>query len=268
MENIIFKIQNTLCSYNGQKVVLNIRNLIIPSGNIIFFVGPSGIGKSTILETLGMMNDTILSSDVFEYKNNDMRGLWHGKYKRQLEELRNNEFSFIFQQNNLMPNFSAQENAMTAALFQGFSSSRATKEVKEVFRILNLPTDDRPIYEYSGGQQQRIAFARAILPNFSVLFGDEPTGNLDSNSAENLMQIISNVVRQKNATAIIVSHDMHLAIKYADMIVQIQRNEVENQVQGLIDDNSIYVKENEEWRNLTKQYTGDSLYNKLINELK
>ena len=242
MENIIFKIQNTLCSYDGQKVVLDIRNLVIPYGNIIFFVGPSGIGKSTILETLGMMNDTLLHSDVFEYKNKDMRGLWQGKHRKQLEELRNNEFSFIFQQNNLMPNFSAQENAMTAALFQGVSSKQAAKEVKEVFRVLNLPTDDRPIYEYSGGQQQRIAFARAILPNFSVLFGDEPTGNLDSNSAENLMQIISDVVHKKNATAIIVSHDMHLATKYADMIVQIQKNEVDNQVQGLIDDNSIYVK--------------------------
>ena len=132
MENIIFKIQNTLCSYDGQKVVLDIRNLVIPYGNIIFFVGPSGIGKSTILETLGMMNDTLLHSDVFENKNKDMRGLWQGKHRKQLEELRNNEFSFIFQQNNLMPNFSAQENAMTAALFQGVSSKQAAKEVKEV----------------------------------------------------------------------------------------------------------------------------------------
>lgn len=273
MENIIFNLQNTECSYDGKKVVLDIKKLLIPAGNIIFFVGPSGIGKSTILETLGMMNNTILTSDVFEYKKHDMRSLWKSRNSAKLAELRNNEFSFIFQQNNLMPNFSAQENAMTAALFQGMPIAEAIKKVKDAFTVLDLPFDDRPIYKYSGGQQQRIAFARAIIPNFSVLFGDEPTGNLDINTAETLMQKLSKVVHQINATAIIVSHDMHLATKYADMIVQIQKNEIKNEngkveVRGQIDENSIYTKDGQLWRHQAEQYTNDKLYNKLINELK
>lgn len=268
MENLIFNLQNTLCSYDGQKVVLNIKKLAIPAGNIVFFVGPSGIGKSTILETLGMMNNTLLSSELFEYKGQDMRSFWKSKYQTKLTDLRNNDFSFIFQQNNLMPNFSAQENAMAAALFQGMPIVQASKKVKEVFDILELPTDDRPISKYSGGQQQRIAFARAIIPNFSVLFGDEPTGNLDSNTAEELMQFISKDVHQKNATAIIVSHDMHLATKYADRIIQIQKNETEQTVQGLIDDNSIYVRNGQWWLHRNEQYTDEKLYCKLINELK
>lgn len=268
MKNILFNLQNTLCSYDGQKVVLDIKKLVIPAGNIVFFVGPSGIGKSTILETLGMMNNTLLSSDMFEYKGQDMRSLWKRKYQTKLNELRNNEFSFIFQQNNLMPNFSAQENAMTAALFQGMPIAKAIKKVKNAFTVLELPIDDRPIYEYSGGQQQRIAFARAIIPNFSVLFGDEPTGNLDTNTAENLMQKLSEVVHQINATAIIVSHDMYLATKYADMILQIRKEENEGEVHGLIDENSIYVKKEQIWQHLSEQYTDDKLYGKLIDELK
>ena len=268
MENIIFNLQNTRCSYDGQKVVLEVKKLVIPADNVIFCVGPSGIGKSTILETLGMMNNTLLSSDMFEYNGHDMRSLWESKHQTKLTELRNNDFSFIFQQNNLMPNFSAQENAMTAALFQGMPIAQASKKVKEIINILKLPIDDRQVSKLSGGQQQRVAFVRAILPDFSVLFGDEPTGNLDSNTAEELMQFISKDVHQKNATAIIVSHDMHLATKYADMIIQIQKKETEQTVQGLIDENSIYVRNGKWWLHQNEQYTDEKLYNKLINELK
>ena len=272
MKNILFNLQNTLCSYDGQKVVLDIKKLVIPAGNIVFFVGPSGIGKSTILETLGMMNNTLLSSDVFEYKGQDMRSLWESKHQTKLTELRNNDFSFIFQQNNLMPNFSAHENAMTAALFQGMKISEAAKKLKEVFNRLDLPSDDRPISEFSGGQQQRISFVRAILPKFSVLFGDEPTGNLDCNTAETLMQFISDEVHQNQTTAIIVSHDMHLATKYADRIIQIRKvkskEEIEEQEYGLIDSQSVFVKEEGYWIHQSEQYTNETLYNKLINELK
>ena len=266
MENIIFELQNTLCSYDGRRIVLNIKELTIPIGNIIFFVGPSGIGKSTILETLGMMNNTLHSSDKFTYNTLDMRQMWRNQ--RELTKLRNNDFSFIFQQNNLMPNFSAHENAMTAALFQGMKISEAAKKLREVFNRLGLPDDDRPISEFSGGQQQRIAFVRAILPKFSVLFGDEPTGNLDCNTAETLMQFISDEVHQNQTTAIIVSHDMHLATKYADRIIQIRKVESKEQEYGLIDSQSVFVKEEGYWRHQSEQYTNETLYNKLINELK
>lgn len=279
-DNILFNLQNIKCSYNGQKVVLNIKKLTIPAGKIIFIVGPSGIGKSTILETLGMMNNTLLSSDMFKYKGQDLSSLW--QRQTALTELRKTDFSFIFQENNLMLNFSAKENAMIAALFKGMTYEKVSEEVEKVFEKLELPLDDGPVCNISGGQKQRIAFARAILPNYSVLFGDEPTGNLDSTTAEKLMQIIRDEVhpKEENAilegwkkSAIIVSHDMHLAVKYADMIIQIQQtehmeNETEHFVQGLIDDNSIYVRKVQWWLHQNEQYTDEKLYSKLINGLK
>lgn len=272
MKKILYDIENTHCSYDGAKVVLEIEHLTIPERKIIFFVGPSGVGKSTILETLGMMNNTILSSSKFEYKGNEMSTLWLPEHRRKLSVLRNSDFSFIFQQNNLMPNFSAYENAMTAALFQGLSTEQARIKVCDVFSLLNLPKEDRYIHEYSGGQQQRIAFARAIIPNFAVLFGDEPTGNLDSFSADNLIGILSNVIHERRATAIIVSHDIRLALKYADMIVQIQKcTTVENNRKssyGKIDNLCVYEKINDSWLNMEKNYDEEKLFAKLIKELK
>jgi len=270
MDNVLYNIQKTQCSYDGRKVVLDIEHLTIPQGEIIFFVGPSGVGKSTILETLGMMNNTILSSSVFEYKGQDMTRMWNFKHRHALSLLRNNDFSFIFQQNNLMHNFSAYENAMTAALFQGLNENQTRLNVRNVFSRLGLPVEDRYIHEYSGGQQQRISFARAIIPHFSVLFGDEPTGNLDSFSANNLIGVLVEVIREKRATAIIVSHDIRLALKYADMIVQIQKcAEVNNpeQIFGKINEDSIYIRDEKKWNNINKNFTEEDLFTKLIKEL-
>ena len=272
MKEILYDIENTQCAYDEEKIILEIEHLIIPEGKIIFFVGPSGVGKSTILDTLGMMNNTIHSSSKFKYKGRDMAKLWLPEYKQELSLLRNSDFSFIFQQNNLMPNFSAYENAMTAALFQGQNREQVRKKVRDVFERLDLPKEDRDIQEYSGGQQQRIAFARAIIPNFSVLFGDEPTGNLDCVSADNLINVLSTIIREKGVTAIIVSHDIHLALKYADMIVQIQKKKrIENDKEvsyGVIDEFSIYKKNNQLWYNLDMNYSDQDLHKKFIEELR
>ena len=265
MANNIFEIENLKCAYaDGGNVVLEIERLQIPEGRIVFFVGPSGIGKSTILETLGFMNNTIASVGKFEYCGADVSKAWSWPDER-ISNFRNSDFSFIFQENNLMPNFSAYENIMTTALFQGEAIVAASQSTRKVLEQLNLPTNDRPISQYSGGQRQRLAFARAILPNFKVLFGDEPTGNLDAKSADNLMKVMADIIHQRQATAVIVSHDMHLATEYADIIVEINRRGEGNQSFGYIDSQSIFNRENDEWLWIDKKFSKAELQQKLMN---
>lgn len=250
MNRNIFEISELICSYyrDLNQPVLHIVNLTIPRGKIVFFVGPSGIGKSTILETLGLMNNTIASVEKFEYDGMDLSVAWKWNDSR-LSDFRKSEYSFIFQENNLMPNFSAYENVMITAMFQGMSKYVASQSAEIIIdEIMKEDTRwpakeeiaKRPISSFSGGQRQRLAFARAILPNFSVLFGDEPTGNLDSGSAERLMDILTAKVRDKHSTAIIVSHDLKLACEYADMIVKIRKSD--NGEFGIIDDASCYYR--------------------------
>lgn len=287
MENI-FDIQNLKCSYKKtgevrpSDLVLEIDSLQIPKGKVVFFVGPSGVGKSTILETLGFMNKTIVSVDTFNYCGQDVKSVWEWD-DNKISGFRNSEFSFVFQQCNLMDNFTAYENVMATALIQGMDWNEARKKTHHVLELLELPAnEDRPIYEYSGGQRQRLAFARAILPTFNVIFGDEPTGNLDPKTAENLMELLTTVVRKENASAIIVSHDMHLAIDYADMIVQIQRVAIEEEKEppqenknqevkhkGLINASSFYEKqENMLWLHCGQEYTNNDLLMKLMEEMR
>lgn len=277
MENI-FDIQNLKCSYKKtgkvrpSDLVLEIDSLQIPKGKVVFFVGPSGVGKSTILETLGFMNKTIVSVDTFNYCGQDVKSVWEWD-DNKISDFRNSEFSFVFQQCNLMDNFTAYENVMATALIQGMNWNEARKKTHHVLELMQLPAnEDRPIYEYSGGQRQRLAFARAILPTFNVIFGDEPTGNLDPKSAENLMELLTSVVRKENASAIIVSHDMHLAVDYADMIVQIQHVAIEGEEEkhkGLINASSFYEKkENMQWLHCGQEYTNNDLLMKLMEEMR
>ena len=267
MQDVIYHIEDLDCSYNGDKTVLHIDNLNVPYGKVVFFVGPSGIGKSTILETLGFMTKTIKHVGKFEYKGMDVSNLWSCN-DNKLSSFRMKEFSFVFQQNNLMPNFTAYENIMTPALFQGMDFDKARKETKRILGIIDLPTEDRVVSEYSGGQRQRLALARAILPNFSVLFADEPTGNLDSANADNLMKLIVNSVKEKTSNAIIVSHDINLSIKYADIIVLLKRDDTKDC--GMIDDSCAYEKENGGWTNgidiFTDMSMGEFLNRSLHNE--
>lgn len=273
MEDIIYTIRNMYCSYDKNKsksdAVLHVKELDIPRGKVIFFVGPSGVGKSTILETLGLMNNTLAYAEVFDYAGRDLRNAWNWKDKEK-SAFRNKEFSFIFQQNNLMPNFSAHDNIITASLFQGESEFLARKRTIDILKKLDLPIEDRPISQYSGGQKQRIAFARAVLPTFSVFFGDEPTGNLDCKSAERLMKLMVEAIHERNSTAIIVSHDIPLAVKYADEIVQIVKIPHPlnpNDFIGFIDNSCAYIRKNEKWHNSMSTLDEEEIRVKLIEAL-
>lgn len=271
----LYEISNLRCSYDKQyvegqsKVVLEINHLLIPKGKKIFIVGESGIGKSTILETLGLMNNTIVPDgkaklQFFDEQNVavDLTLLWYRRSDKVLSDFRRKHYSFIFQSTNLMRNFTAFENISFTRMLQGYTKYSCFKSTRKVLADLGLEhiDEERMAQELSGGQQQRLAFARAILPEFTVLFGDEPTGNLDAENAVRVMQVLSEKLDDlKEASAIIVSHDMHLAVTFADVIIKI-RKEIrpkkheydEDVTYGVIDDTCVYVPDADEglgWTN-------------------
>lgn len=228
----LFVINNLQCSYNGSDVVLDIDELIIPRGKLIAILGVSGAGKSTILETLGLMNKTFVNGSKISFHDRNEQvfnyeRLWNDKNQLDIEKIRRDHFSFIFQETNLMQNFTAYENVCLSQMLQGITKSEAFSKASQSMKDIGLSEidADQKAYELSGGQRQRIAFVRAITPEYSVLFGDEPTGNLDEKSSFDLMAIIRDDVQKKNVSAIIVTHNIKLSAEFADIIMVITKQD-------------------------------------------
>ena len=275
----LFEIHNLRCSYDKHyrervsKTVLHIDDLVLPKGKKIFIVGESGIGKSTILEVLGMMNNTIVPDKDTKFlfyqseeKPVDLLEMWRRGKDEELSDFRRRNFNFIFQSTNLMRNFTAYENIAITRMIQGYTRFSSFRKVDKILADLGLDHVDesRMAQELSGGQQQRLAFARAVLPDFTVLFGDEPTGNLDSDNAVRAMSLLSGKLNElKNSSAIIVSHDMHLAVTFADVIIKIRKKEHprksdadEVTFYALIDGQRVFVpsEDGESWSNGTESH--------------
>ena len=259
----LFEIHNLRCSYDKpfvegrSKVVLEINHLEIPRGKKVFIVGESGIGKSTILEVIGMMNNTLVDSpgSVFRYYEQDgtpvdLLGMWTRNKDAELSAFRLEHFNFIFQSTNLMRNFTAYENIAITRLLQGYPLEDTLQKVESTLADLGIQGlgRERNAQELSGGQQQRIAFARAIIPDFTVLFGDEPTGNLDGENAMKAMETLSRKLSDiPGSSAVIVSHDMHLATTFADIVVKVRKKDEH----GYIDAASVFQfdAESGQWSN-------------------
>lgn len=271
----LFEISELQCSYDKRehkKIVLDIRHLIIPKGKKVFIVGESGIGKSTILEVLGMMNNTIVpdNKSKFVFYDDEMPvdliGMWNRNNDSELSDFRRKHFNFIFQSTNLMRNFTAYENISITRMIQGYDRASSFKKAAQVLRDLGLDHIDesRMAQELSGGQQQRLAFARAVIPDFTVLFGDEPTGNLDGDNAVKAMRLLSGKLEElKGSSAIIVTHDMHLATTFADIIVKIKKvssdssHDKEVNSHGMIEQDCVYVlsSDRRQWSNGVRVFT-------------
>lgn len=255
------------------KVVLEIEKLTIPSGKRVFIVGESGIGKSTILEVLGMMNNTLITNNNSKFlfydnsKSVDILKLWNENSDKHLSAFRRRHFNFIFQSTNLMRNFTAYENISITRMLQGYTQYSSFKKATKVLNELGLGhiDENRMAQELSGGQQQRLAFARAILPDFTVLFGDEPTGNLDSDNAMKAMELLALKLEElPDSSAIIVSHDMNLALSFADMIIKIKKEKtlnhnVNDEISyfGFINDECVFIPSQDKstWSNGKSKYS-------------
>lgn len=256
---MVFDIKNLACRYQTGPVVLRVPALKIEKGEIIFIVGASGIGKSTFLEALGLMNRTIYADpqssgkpEVLFYPDSGdvvtLTDIWD-RPKDELADLRSRYFSFIFQQTNLFPHFSVGENMMMSYLIDGAKRTDAEMKVREVMRELNLDDNlfDKRVVEVSGGQRQRLAFVRAFTAPFDVLLADEPTGNLDPVTSRKLMEILNANLKKTQKTGILVSHDIRLALEFADRIIPIVRSGETEFKQGIIDPNEIIIRDNQNW---------------------
>lgn len=257
----MFEISNLVCSYDQKTAVLNIQSLCLERGKIYFFIGASGVGKSTLLETLGMMNYPVMSDQGEIWFDKDgIRKSIHEQWRKtdnEISKFRQEHFSFIFQNTNLMPHFSAGENMCYTLLLEGMSWEDASKKVKALMPSLSLDLDlfDRPVQQLSGGQRQRLAFLRAFVSSFEVLFGDEPTGNLDPITAAGLMNILRDYIKNNNKTAIIVSHDIPLASIFGDKIFYLTRG-TDNKG-GVLTQNQYFEKRNGHWYHDQKEIVGD-----------
>ncbi len=227
----MFRINNLTCSYRAGHSVLKIPELTIPFQEVVFIIGLSGSGKSTLLETLGLMNNTLDPGSSVEFTAGDSGSyeyfsLWNGGDAKARSDVRRRYFSFVFQQNNLMNNFTALENICLGQMIQGVSFRESMVKTRKYLAELNLSEigTDRLCQELSGGEKQRIAFVRALSTDSMVVFGDEPTGNLDSRNADDLFTVLRETVKRHGRTAIIVSHDLEMARKHADRIIALEKD--------------------------------------------
>ncbi len=233
----IFKIEKASCSYtrNAANQVLYIENLEIHPGELIFLLGASGSGKTTLLEALGLMNNTLAGGEVTFYaeeKNYKYSSIWE-EGNNSISHLRKKHFSFIFQNTNLMENFTAYENICLPRMIQEeVPQQEVMTEARQLMQKVGLGetqvAENTLAVNLSGGQKQRLSFVRALCSHCSVLFCDEPTGNLDESNANELMSLIRAEIAQKKITSIVVSHDIDLALNHASRIICVTKSLAEN----------------------------------------
>ena len=181
-------------------------SLEIKEGEMVGVMGPSGSGKSTLLHILGCL-DSASSGEIWldGRRVDDLS-------RRELARLRRNEVGFIFQTFNLVPSLTAIENVMLAAEYAGKSRREAREAARKALSQVGLAEREghRPT-ELSGGQQQRVAIARALVNSPKVIFGDEPTGNLDSVSSTEIVEMMHRINRDTGTTFVLVTHDPGVA---------------------------------------------------------
>ena len=187
------------------KVLSNI-NIVIKKGEMVSLIGPSGSGKSTLLNIAGLLEKPSIGSIYLIGKN------CKNINEEAKANLRGSNIGFVFQSHRLFPEFSALENVMLPQLIMGTSKKQAESNSKELLSMLGLEKrfSHRPA-KLSGGESQRVAIARAIANSPNLILADEPTGNLDPLSAQNVFDILYKVVKSLNISCLIATHNLVLA---------------------------------------------------------
>lgn len=196
-------------------------NLEIPKGQICCILGTSGSGKSTLLNLMAGLERPTKGSIIIKGKNIERMS------ENGLAKFRQKYIGFVFQSYNLLPALTALENVSLPLVFRGVGRKARNKRAKELLEQVGLGTHlkHKP-NQMSGGQQQRVGIARAFVGNPEIVFADEPTGNLDSKTTVEIMNLIIGLARKNNQTLVIVTHDMNIA-KYADRIIYILDGNIE-----------------------------------------
>jgi len=202
-----------------QVFALRDTNLRIKKGDYIAITGPSGSGKSTLMNLLGCLDKPTTGKIFIDGK--DVSTL----NERELAQIRREKIGFVFQKYNLIPTLNALENVELSMGFAGVDSQTRTKKAKQLLDLVELSKrlTHKPA-EMSGGEQQRVAIARALANNPSIILADEPTGNVDTKSGDNIMRILEDV-NKRGETIIVVTHNMAIAQR-ARRVLRIHDGEV------------------------------------------
>ncbi len=223
MENII-EIKGIRKVYRvGSEKVVALENidLSIGKGEICCLLGTSGSGKSTLLNLMAGLEKPSRGEIII--KNIHVEKL----DEKKLVLFRQKYIGFVFQSYNLLPSLTALENVGLPLAFKGIPRRIRDKKSKQMLHSVGLTThSNRKPSQMSGGQQQRVGIARAFVGNPEIVFADEPTGNLDSKTTSEVMNLITDIARKSNQTLIIVTHDINIA-KYADRIIHILDGNIE-----------------------------------------
>ena len=211
----MLKATNITRNYNDLQVLKGV-DIMVNKGEIVSIVGSSGAGKSTLLHILGSL-DKANSGEIW-INNQRIDTL----KEKELAKFRNKHIGFVFQFHHLLPEFSALENVCIPGWIAGTNKNELAQRALELLKILGL--QDRASHkpsELSGGEQQRVAVARALINNPDIVFADEPTGNLDSKHAQELHELFLHLQKTMGQTFLIVTHNEALA-KMSDRVVHMK----------------------------------------------
>lgn len=220
MENIV-NIENVCKSFQNNKVsVLDNINLNIEQGEFVSLMGASGSGKSTLLYLVGGLDKPTSGTIMIDGKDiNKMKD-------SELSKLRRKKIGFIFQFYNLVQNLNVEENIMLPVIMEGLKRKDYEKQLNEILEIVGLTNKRKSLpNELSGGQQQRVAIARAVILNPKIILADEATGNLDSKSGKDIMELFKKINKEKNITILQVTHSEETA-KYGDRIIHLKDGKI------------------------------------------
>lgn len=195
----------------------------INKGEYVAFMGPSGSGKSTLMNIVGCLDTPTRGTYILN--NKDVSQMT----ENELADIRNREIGFVFQTFNLLPRATALENVALPLIYAGYGKSQRIEKAMETLESVGLAdrADHRP-NELSGGQRQRVAIARALVNDPSILLADEPTGNLDSKTSNDLMELF-HVLHQRGNTIIMVTHEDDIA-HYAHRIIRLRDGLIETDI--------------------------------------
>jgi len=211
----MIKAENITKSFGDLQVLKGI-NIEIKKGEIVSIVGASGAGKTPFLQILGTLDKPDSGRIIFN--NIDV----HGLNEKPLSRFRNQNIGFVFQFHHLLPEFTALENVCIPAFVARAPKNKAESRANEILTFLKLENrlDHKP-NELSGGEQQRVAVARALVNDPEVILADEPSGNLDTQNKKELHELFFTLREKYNQTFVIVTHDINLA-KMADRMLTIK----------------------------------------------
>ncbi len=220
----ILEVHDVQKSYQMGKVLvpaLHGVSLYVEKGEFLTIFGPSGSGKSTLLHLLGGLDRPDAGKIVID--GSDILQLSDGK----LAELRLTKIGFVFQFFNLLPRLTALRNVELPLAIAGISEKETTERAKEMLKFVGLEArgDHRP-YELSGGEQQRVAIARALINEPKIVLADEPTGNLDTKTGWEIIQLMKKLNNEKGQTFIVVTHDPRIA-EEADRTIHLRDGLIE-----------------------------------------